>query len=104
MYAIVNIAGSQFKVAKDENFFVSKLDGEVGKNVEFKDVLLVSNEGKVSVGQPYLEGASVEAEILGFEKGKKTTVFKKKRRKGYQVTRGHRQEYTSIKIKSISAS
>ena len=104
MYAIVNIAGSQFKVAKDENFFVPKLDGEVGKNVEFKDVLLVSNEGKVSVGQPYVEGASVEAEILSFEKGKKTTVCKKKRRKGYRVTRGHRQEYTSIKIKSISAS
>ena len=103
MYAIVNIAGNQFKVAKDESLFIPKIDGEVGKNVEFKDVLLVSNEGKVSVGQPYLEGVSVEAEILSFGKGKKTTVFKKKRRKGYQVRRGHRQEYTSIKIKNISA-
>ena len=104
MYAIVNIAGSQFKVSRDESLSVPKLFGEVGENVEFKDVLLVSNDGEVSVGQPYLDGASVEAEILGFEKGEKITVFKKKRRKGYQVTRGHRQDFTSIKIKSISAS
>ena len=103
MYAIVDIAGNQFKIAEDEELLLPKIEGEVGKSVEFEQVLLVSNKGKVSVGQPFLEGAKVKAEILGAARGKKVIVFKKKRRKGYEVKRGHRQDFTSVKIKSISA-
>jgi large subunit ribosomal protein L21 len=103
MYAIVDIKGNQFKVAKDEELLLPKIAGDVGKSVEFEQVLLVSNKGKVSVGQPFIEGAKVKAEILGAARGKKVVVFKKKRRKGYEVKRGHRQDFTSVKIKSISA-
>lgn len=103
MYAIVDIAGKQFKVSKKDNILAPKITGEIGKSVEFDKVLLVSDMGKVSVGQPALKGATVKAKILGFERGKKVTVFKKKRRKGYQVTRGHRQDYTKLEIQSITA-
>ncbi|MFQ6113437.1 MAG: 50S ribosomal protein L21 [bacterium] len=104
MYAIVDIAGQQFRVSKNDKILAPKIEGKVGKDVELNTVLLLSDKGKVTVGQPVIEGASVKARILGFEQGKKVMVFKKKRRKGYKVKRGHRQEYTELMIKSISSS
>lgn len=104
MYAIVDIAGKQFKVSKDDKILVPKISGEVGKSVDVGKVLLISDNGKVSVGKPVVEGASVKAKIVGFERGKKVIVFKKKRRKGYRVKKGHRQDYTNLTIESISMS
>ena len=101
MYAIVNIAGQQFKVQKDMRVIVHRLGDEVGKSVEFKDVLLVDDNGKVKVGAPMLKGASVSGKILSHVRGDKVIVFKKKRRKGYRVRRGHRQQYTEIEITNI---
>lgn len=104
MYAIVDIAGKQIKVSKDQNVQVPRLDAEVGKSVEFDKVLLVSDDkGKVSVGQPTVQGAKVKAKVVDFDRGDKVVVFKKKRRKGYRVKRGHRQDYTNVLIQSISA-
>ncbi|MFQ5648329.1 MAG: 50S ribosomal protein L21 [bacterium] len=102
MYAIVDIAGKQFKVSKGESIRVPKVAGQVGKNIEFDKVLLISDKGKVTVGQPVVERASVKARIESFGRDRKVIVFKKKRRKGYQVTRGHRQDFTELVIKSIS--
>lgn len=102
MYAIVDIAGQQFRVSKGDSIRVPKLDGEVGKDVNFERVLLISDNGRISVGQPVVEGASVKGKIDGFGRDRKVIVFKKKRRKGYQVTRGHRQDFTHVTIKSIS--
>ena len=104
MYAIIDIAGKQFKVSKNDNILVPKVTGEVGKSVEFDKVLLVSDQGKVSVGQPTLKGATVKAKILSFERGEKVIVYKKKRRKGFEVKKGHRQDYTKLEIQSIAAS
>ncbi len=103
MYAIVDIAGQQFKVKKDEKILVPKLSSEIGASVDFDRVLLVSNEGEVTIGQPTIEGATVSAKVVGNTRGKKVIIFKKKRRKGYQVTRGHKQDYTSILIQSITS-
>jgi large subunit ribosomal protein L21 len=104
MYAIVDIAGKQFKVSKDQNVLVPKLEAEVGKSVEFDKVLLVSDDkGKISVGQPTVKGAKVKAKVVDFDRGKKVVVFRKKRRKGFRVKRGHRQDYTNVLIQSISA-
>lgn len=104
MYAIVDIAGKQFKVSKKDNILVPKVAAEVGKSVEFDKVLLVSDNGKVLVGQPTLKGATVKAKVLSFERGKKVIVYKKKRRKGFEVKKGHRQDYTKLEIQSIVAS
>ena len=104
MYAIIDIAGKQFKVSKNDNILVPKVTGEVGKSVEFDKVLLVSDQGKISVGQPTLKGATVKAKILSFERGEKVIVYKKKRRKGFEVKKGHRQDYTKLEIQSIAAS
>ncbi|MCH8871209.1 50S ribosomal protein L21 [candidate division KSB1 bacterium] len=104
MYAIIDIAGKQFKVSNKDNILVPKVVGEVGKSVEFDKVLLVSDQGKVSVGQPTLKGATVKAKILSFERGGKVIVYKKKRRKGFEVKKGHRQDYTKLEIQSIAAS
>ena len=104
MYAIVDIAGKQFKVRKNDNIKVPKVAGEAGKSVEFDEVLLVSDQGKVSVGQPTLEGAKVKAKIVSFDREKKVIVYKKKRRKGYEVRNGHRQDYTELEIQSIAIS
>ncbi len=104
MYAIIDIAGKQFKVSNKDNILVPKVAGEVGKSVEFDRVLLVSDQGKVSVGQPTLKDATVKAKILSFERGKKVIVYKKKRRKGFEVKKGHRQDYTKLEIQSIAAS
>jgi large subunit ribosomal protein L21 len=103
MYAIVDIAGEQFKISKNDTILAPKIEGEIGKKIQLDNVLLLSDKGKITVGQPVVEGAKVKATILGFEKGKKVIVFKKKRRKGYKVKRGHRQDFTKLMIESISA-
>jgi len=103
MYAIVEIAGQQFKVEKDKKIFVHRLENEEGANVEFNDVLLVDNEGAIKVGAPAIEGAVVKAKVLGHLKGDKEIVFKKKRRKSYKKKNGHRQQFTQILIEEIVA-
>ncbi|MFD1631954.1 50S ribosomal protein L21 [Pseudopedobacter beijingensis] len=102
MYAIVNIAGQQFKVAKDQHLFVHRLQGDEGATVEFDNVLLVENEGKFTVGAPAVNGAKVSAKIVSHLKGDKVIVFHKKRRKGYKKKNGHRQCFTKIQIENIS--
>ena len=104
MYAIVEIAGQQFKVAKDQKVYVHRLQEEEGAKVSFNKVLLIGSEGTVTVGAPAIEGAEVTAKILGHLKGDKVIVFKKKRRKGYKKKNGHRQFLTEIQIESIAAS
>ena len=101
MYAIVNIAGQQFKVAKDQHLFVHRLQGDEGASIEFDNVLLAEDGGKFKVGTPTLKGAVVSAKILSHLKGDKVIVFKKKRRKGYKKKNGHRQQFTKIQITSI---
>lgn len=103
MYAIVEIAGQQFKVQKDQKLYVHRLQAEAGSKVEFDKVLLVDNDGKVTVGAPAIKGAKVSAEVLDHVKGDKVIVFRKKRRKGYVKKNGHRQSFTSIAIKDIKA-
>ncbi|RMG82903.1 MAG: 50S ribosomal protein L21 [Bacteroidetes bacterium] len=102
MYVIVDIAGQQFKVKKDQQIFVHRLDAKEGDKVKFDRVLLIDNKGKVNVGAPTIEGAAVEAKVLEHLKGDKVIVFKKKRRKGYKVKNGHRQYLTKIQISAIS--
>lgn len=102
MYAIVEIAGQQFKVEKDQQVFVHRLEAKEGSKVSFDNVLLVDDGGKVSVGAPAVKGASVSAKVLSHVKGDKVIVFKKKRRKGYQKSNGHRQQFTEIKIDNIA--
>ncbi len=102
MYAIVEIAGQQFKVEKDQQLFVHRLEGKEGTNVSFNNVLLIDNKGKVNVGAPAITGANVSAKILEHLKDDKVIVFKKKRRKGYKVKNGHRQYLTKILIESIA--
>ena len=101
MYAIVEIAGQQFKVAKDQQIFVHRLEGKEGDKLTFDKVLLTDDKGKVTVGAPVISGAKVNATIVEHLKGDKVIVFKKKRRKGYRVKNGHRQYLTSIKIDSL---
>jgi large subunit ribosomal protein L21 len=104
MYAIVEIAGQQFKVAKDQKVFVNRLSAEEGKKVDFDNVLLIGDDNNVTVGAPAIDGAQVSAKVLKHLKGDKVIVFKKKRRKGYRVKNGHRQFLTEIQIESIVAS
>ena len=101
MYAIVDIAGQQFKVQKDQKIFVHRLEAEEGTEMNFDKVLLVDNEGKVTIGSPTVEKAKVTAKVLDHIKGDKVIVFKKKRRKGYKVKNGHRQQFTQIQIADI---
>ena len=101
MYAIVEIAGQQFKVEKDQRYFVHQLEGKAGSNVTFDQVLLLDDNGKVSVGAPAVNGVQVTAKIVQHLKGDKVIVFKKKRRKGYAVKNGHRQRLTEITIQEI---
>lgn len=103
MYAIVEIAGQQFKVAKDQKVFVHRLQEKEGSKVTFDNVLLL-DDGKVTIGAPAIKGAAVTAKILKHLKGDKVIVFKKKRRKGYKVKNGHRQYLSEIQIDSIIAS
>ena len=104
MYAIVEIAGQQFKVAKDQKVFVHRLAGEEGDKVAFDKVLLAADGDKVTLGAPVIEGAQVGAKITRHLKGDKVIVFKKKRRKGYRVKNGHRQSLTEIIIEDIVTS
>jgi large subunit ribosomal protein L21 len=103
MYAIVDIAGQQFKVEKDSKVFAHRLEGKEGSKVTFDKVLLLEDKGKVSVGAPTVTGASVSAKIVSHLKDDKVLVFKKKRRKGYQKLNGHRQTITELLIEGISA-
>lgn len=103
MYAIVEIAGQQFKVNEKAKIYVHRLENNIGDSVEFNQVLLVDNNGKINVGNPVVNGASVKATVLGHLKGDKVIVFKKKRRKGYAVKNGHRQYFTQIEIDSIKS-
>ena len=104
MYAIVEIAGQQFKVSKDQKVFVHRLATEEGSKVSFDKVLLLDDNGNITLGAPAIEGASVEAKVLQHLKGDKVIVFKKKRRKGYKKRNGHRQYLTQIVIEGISVS
>ena len=101
MYAIVEIAGQQFKVEKDQQIFVHRLEAEEGSKVNFENVLLIDNGGKINVGAPAVKGAKVTAKVLEHLKGDKVIVFKKKRRKGYKVKNGHRQYLTKLEILQI---
>ncbi len=101
MYAIVEIAGQQFKVERGVKVYVHRLDASEGAKVEFDKVLLVDNGGKVQVGTPSVDGAKVAATVLSHIKGDKVIVFKKKRRKGYQKSNGHRQQFTQILVQGI---
>ncbi len=101
MYAIVEIAGQQFKVSKDQKLFVHRLPNQEGEKVTFDRVLLVDNNGTITVGAPAISGASVEAKVLKHLKGDKVLVFKKKRRKGYKVKNGHRQYLTQVVIENV---
>jgi large subunit ribosomal protein L21 len=103
MYAIVEIAGQQFKVEQGQKLFVHRLEAEQGSVVEFEKVLLVDNNGSVAVGAPVIEGAKVTAEVVSHLKGDKVIVFHKKRRKGYRKRNGHRQCMTELKIKEVVA-
>jgi len=102
MYAIVEIAGQQFKVAKDQKVYVHRLQNEEGAKVSFDKVLLLDNGSNVTVGAPAIKGAEVTAKILGHLKGDKVIVFKKKRRKGFKKKNGHRQYLSEIQIEGIS--
>lgn len=102
MIAIVDIAGQQVRVEKDQEVFVNRLDTKEGNDVDFNDVLLLDNDGKITVGQPFVDGAKVTVKVLKHLKADTITVFKKKRRKGYQKSNGHRQPLTRIQIQSIS--
>jgi len=101
MYAIVEIAGQQFKVEKDQKLFVHRLESKEGSKVTFDNVLLLANGDKISVGAPAIDGAQVGVKVLKHFKGNKVIVFKKKRRKGYKVRNGHRQAITEIEISDI---
>ncbi|WP_233883158.1 50S ribosomal protein L21 [Tenacibaculum piscium] len=104
MYAIVEIAGQQFKVAQDQKVFVHRLQDAEGSNVTFENVMLIADKGNVTIGAPAITGAGVTAKVLRHLKGDKVIVFKKKRRKGYKKKNGHRQYLTEIQIESIVAS
>lgn len=101
MFAVVDIAGKQFKVTEKEKILVPTLNEKVGAKVRFDKVVMVGDEKSVQVGSPLVQGARVEATVLGHSKGEKVVVFKKKKRKGYRVTRGHRQHYTQVEIAHI---
>lgn len=103
MYAVVNIQGNQFKVTEGQKLYVNRLADDTGDSIEFGEVLLVANEGAITVGKPLVEGANVRARVLDHLKGEKVIVFKKKRRKGYRVKNGHRQYLSQIEIESINA-
>lgn len=103
MYAIVTIAGQQMKVSENDSVIVHRLDAKEGDKVVFDQVLMVENGGKTNIGTPVLNGAKVSATVLNHLKGDKVIVFKKKRRKSYQKSNGHRQQFTKIQINGISA-
>jgi len=101
-YAIVRTGGLQFKVSEGDTIRVPKLRSDVGESVELNEVLAVKRGDDVSIGTPLVENASVAAEVVGHGRNRKVIVYKKKRRKGYQVTKGHRQDYTELRVRGIS--
>tara|TARA_B100001063_G_scaffold78822_1_gene73348 strand:+ start:3014 stop:3478 length:465 start_codon:yes stop_codon:yes gene_type:complete len=101
MYAVVEIAGQQFKVEKDQKVYVNRLDGKEGSKISFDNILMLDNSGKIVLGDPVVKGASVQAKIVKHLKDDKVIVFKKKRRKGYKVKNGHRQALTQIVVENI---
>ena len=101
MYAIIESCGRQYKVSEGDVVFFEKLDAEEGKKVTFDNVVMVSEEGKVQVGNPYVKGVKVEGKVVAHGKGKKIIVFKYKAKKNYRRKQGHRQPYTKVEIKSI---
>jgi large subunit ribosomal protein L21 len=103
MYAIVEIAGQQFKVEQGQKLYVHRLEAERGSVVEFGKVLLVDNNGSVTIGAPVISGAKVVAEVVSHVKGEKVLVFHKKRRKGYRKLNGHRQFFTELKVNEVVA-
>ncbi len=103
MYAIVEIAGQQFKVERGNKVYVHRLEANEGANIEFDQVLLLDKDGKVTVGNPTVDGAKVAATVISHLKGDKVIVFKKKRRKGYQKWNNHRQSFTQILIQGVLA-
>ena len=104
MYAIVEILGQQFKVEAGKRLFVHRMEeAERGSQVEFENVLLIDNDGTITVGAPAIEGAKVVAEVISHVRGEKVLVFHKKRRKGYRKLNGHRQNFTELMIKEIKA-
>ncbi len=103
MYAVVNIAGQQFRVAKNEKLVAPRLSGEEGSQVEFDQVLMLGEGKNVKIGQPYVAGAKVTAKIVKHDKADTVIVYKKKRRKGYEKRNGHRQAQTRVQIEDIIA-
>ena len=104
MYAIIESCGKQYKVAEGDVVFFEKLDTEEGKKVTFDKVILVSDEGKVEIGNPYVKGAKVEGKVVAHGKGKKIIVFKYKAKKNYRRKQGHRQPYTKVEITAVKTS
>ncbi len=102
MYAIVEIAGQQFKVEQGKKIFVHRLEVEEGKKIDFDKVLLIEDEGNITIGEPIIKDAIVEGKVIDHVRGDKVIVFKKKRKKGYRVKNGHRQNFTGIEIISIN--
>ncbi len=103
MYAVIKTGGKQYKVTQGEILRVEKLDADIGSEIEIPEVLMIVDGGSVSVGKPVLENVAVKAKVLDHGLGKKVIVFKKKRRKGYKVKRGHRQPYTTLEISEVRA-
>ena len=101
MYAIIETGGKQQKVIPGEQLRIEKLEAKVGDTVRFDKVMLVNRDGMVALGKPYVDGASVTAKVMEQGRGKKILVFKKKRRKQYRRTRGHRQSFTAVKVEAI---
>ncbi len=101
MYAVIEACGKQYKVSKGDIVFFEKLEAEEGKTIKFDNVVLVSDEGKINVGTPYVKGAKVEGKVVAHGKGKKIIVFKYKAKKNYRRKQGHRQPYTKVEITSI---
>lgn len=102
MYAIVDIAGQQFKVKQGQEVFVNRLEGEEGTDLEFDQVLLIDNEGDIKIGTPVVDGARVSAKIISHLRGDKVVIFKKKRRKGYQKASGFRSDLSKVVIEKIT--
>jgi large subunit ribosomal protein L21 len=101
MYAIVEIAGKQFKVTKDQYIYTPKINSEEGSSITFDQILLLDQGGNLTIGEPTVAGATISGKVLAHVKGDKVLVFKKKRRKGYKKLRGHRQDYTKVLIEDI---
>jgi len=103
VYAIVETGGKQQKAVPGETLKIERLEAKVGETVKLDRVMLVSREGQVSLGRPYIDGASVTATVTAQDRGPKVLIFKKKKRKGYRRTKGHRQSYTSVRVDAIQA-